>query len=480
MKYKNSYLLNAYCLFLAFIPLAASAQTAVLSDTLRGAMQDGSVSGSILGDFFGDHVAVDNEWLIVGAPREDVDLNGDSDTVDPGERDAGAIYIHRRTDSGAFLHQKIEGEGNNIISSGDRFGAGVTLAGDWLFVGAANDNDFPGVDPIAPNTFSFAGKVYVYKYDAGADTWNLTQKLTSDAPNSSGSFGARTDSSHVELFSFGKNPDARIALIGEVENTSGLAARLHVFREKKGVWKRVQIATSPSGAVGTSFADSVTSIGDLALVPEHGFDFPTDSAQVHVYRIDRNGIIKVKGKLQPVQSLESPSGDADVVLCGTLAFGTGLGAGGDTVAIADPCDSSVAPASGVVHVYRVDDDAPLSFVQTLPHPDPQPFAFFGGTLPTNGKQTISASSEVIVVGSPQSFGFAVLGPQDVYLFGRQNDGTFSETDNLPTPEPPLAIPGFDGYGQSVTLGDDDDLYIGQLGSFFEGGGRVFVYQVDVP
>jgi len=81
---------------------------------------------------------------------------------------------------------------------------------------------------------------------------------------------------------------------------------------------------------------------------------------------------------------------------------------------------------------------------------------------------------VIAVGSPQ-FG----GPlQEVYLFGKQNDGTFSQTDNLPTPDPGLTFPGFDLYGQSVTLGVDDDLYIGQMGAFFEGGGRVFVYEVQ--
>ncbi|MCH8248657.1 MAG: hypothetical protein IH913_03510, partial [Proteobacteria bacterium] len=432
------------------------------------------------GDVVGVHVAVDSNGLIIGAPRENVDLDEDGDTFGLGENDTGAIYIYARTAGGLVFHQKIEGEGDNIFGIGDRFGSGVTLEGNWLFVGAARSSR-PGQ--------VFAGEVFVFKYDADTDLWNLTQKLISDAPDGGG-FGSRTESSKVELFSFGKKPNARIALIGE--DGDGTGGSLHVFREKKGVWTRVQVATSPSGNMGSFFADSVTSIGDLALVPESRFDPTSDPAQVHVYRIDRNGIVKVKGKLHPIQTLMSPSGNKDPMVCNSGRFGHGLGAGGDTVAIADPCDSSAATVSGVVHIYRVNEEeeedkeeediggnkARLSFVQTLANPVPLPFAYFGAAPGFQGKQSISVSSDLIAVGSAQ-FGGAFGGAgllQDVYLFGMQNDGTFSQTDNIPTPEP--GVTGFDAYGLSVTLSGDGELYIGQMGSVFEGGGRVFVYELQ--
>jgi hypothetical protein len=45
-------------------------------------------------------------------------------------------------DSGYFLKNVNSG------SPGDRFGAGIVLQGDVMFVGAANDNNFPGfIDP---------------------------------------------------------------------------------------------------------------------------------------------------------------------------------------------------------------------------------------------------------------------------------------------------------------------------------------------
>ncbi len=117
-------------------------------------------------------------------------------------------------------------------------------------------------------------------------------------------------------------------------------------------------------------------------------------------------------------------------------------------------------------------------MQTLANPAPAPNAFFGGSVQGfNGKQNIAASSDLIAVGSAQ---FLLVGvtPQDVYLYGRQNDGTFSQTDNIQTPEPGMTFPGFDVYGQSVTLSDDDELYIGQMSPVFEGGGRVFVYELQ--
>ena len=107
---KSIFLSGLLCLF---VGASAWGQTAVQIDTLRGAQQDGTVSGSNFGDYFGDHVAVDSDWLIVGAPREDVDLDGNGDTLAAGEADAGAIWIYARTASGPVLHQKIVGEGHN-------------------------------------------------------------------------------------------------------------------------------------------------------------------------------------------------------------------------------------------------------------------------------------------------------------------------------------------------------------------------------
>ncbi len=46
-------------------------------------------------DFFGDHVAADSRWLMVGAARESIDFDGDG--LDPAQGDVqvGALYLLR-------------------------------------------------------------------------------------------------------------------------------------------------------------------------------------------------------------------------------------------------------------------------------------------------------------------------------------------------------------------------------------------------
>ena len=72
--------------------------------SLPAERQRGAQQASGLGDVFGNHVAADGDWLIVGAPREDVDLDGNGDFVGPGKVSAGTVYIYRRTPAGIVLY----------------------------------------------------------------------------------------------------------------------------------------------------------------------------------------------------------------------------------------------------------------------------------------------------------------------------------------------------------------------------------------
>lgn len=117
-------------------------------------------TSSFLGDFFGEHVASNSKWLMVGAPRESVDLDENGLNGAQGDIDVGA---------------------------------GIALQGNVMMVGAANDDNFPGLKDrhrMLPNLpFAFAGHVYVYNYDSGSDQWLLVQKLSSDGPHTGAFFG---------------------------------------------------------------------------------------------------------------------------------------------------------------------------------------------------------------------------------------------------------------------------------------------------
>ncbi len=462
-----------FCLISLFIGVTAHAQMAVLNTTLAGVAQ--------AADFYADHLAADDNWIVVGAPREDFDFAGDGINAAQGDIDPGAVYIYQRTTSGPVLFQKIIGEGNNINpnSPGDRFGSGVVLQGDTLFVGVANDDNFPGlIDPTpAPQgNFFFAGQVYVFNFDTAANQWGLTQKLSSDTPNSFAAFGARTDSAHMELFSFGNGqPDPRIALIGEPENGSGLAPSLHVFKRKKNQnnWARVQTTGPPSGVAGALFADKIQRAGKFALVTESGISAVSDPVAVHAYRINPNGIVAVGGQLAPVQSLQAPGGPINPALCLGI-FGDGMSAANGIAVISDPCDSSAAPQAGAVHIYSVENgnNNPLNLAQTLTSPVPLAGEFFGASF-ANGKQNIATNGQLIGIGSNQ-FGVAIS-PQQVQLYADDGSGFFGLVDSVVSPN--IVVPAFDIYGQAVSLIGNNQLAISQMG-LAGPGGQLFVFDIQ--
>lgn len=472
MKNKNNLLLFLVCVFSIGL---AQAQTAILNSTLSGAAQPG--------EFFADHVTGDENWIIAGAPREDVDFDGDG-IINPalGELDVGAVYIYQRTAAGPVLFQRITGEGNNVVAAtlGDRFGSGVTLLGDTLMVGVGNDDNFPGqIDPI-PNpaqNFFFAGQVYVFNFDANANQWVLIQKLMSNTPNTMAAFGARTDSAHIELFSFGNGqPDPVIALIGEPENGTGLAPALHVFQRKKNqsTWSRIQTVAAPNGPIGSFFADKIQRAGKFALVTEAIIPPPAAPEVVHVYRINPSGVVKVGGQLAPVQTLLPPGGPSNPALCISV-FGDGMSAADGIAVISDPCDSTILPQAGAVHVYSIGNgnNNPLTLTQTLFSPAPLAGEFFGGSF-ANGRQNIATDGNLIAVGTNQ-FGMAVT-PQQVQLFADDGSGNFVMTDSVTSPN--IVVPAFDVYGQAVNFIGDDQLTISQMGLAGPVGGQLFVFDVQ--
>ena len=60
---------------------------------------------------------------------------------------------------------------------------------------------------------------------------------------------------------------------------------------------------------------------------------------------------------------------------------------------------------------------------------------------------------------------------------RQSDGSFSLSVSLPNPVPATNI--FRGFwGESVNLIGSGQMTISRMGNAFEGGGAVFVYDID--
>ena len=114
------------------------------------------------GDNFGISVAISGNYVIVGAHQED----------DAGT-DSGKAYIFRipvPSFSSALLHT-IDNPNGYDTATGDQFGTSVSISGDYAIVGANTEDDINGTD---------SGKAYIYNVTTGALVYTL------DNPNPEG------------------------------------------------------------------------------------------------------------------------------------------------------------------------------------------------------------------------------------------------------------------------------------------------------
>ena len=123
-------------------------------------------SDSSSGILFGEYIAMDGDYLIVGARTH--------------TSAKGAAYVYRRTGTNTWGN-----EARILASDGtqsDEFGVGVGISGDYLIVGSRGDDDG------GSNT----GAAYVYRR-TGTNTWGVEKKITASVSGSEANFGTSVD-----------------------------------------------------------------------------------------------------------------------------------------------------------------------------------------------------------------------------------------------------------------------------------------------
>jgi len=159
-------------------------------------------------DFFGFHVDLEGDRLIVGAHRDDNAMGVD----------AGAAYLFRRTGNDWSLEKKLVsplGEANDV------FGASVTISGDRIVVGAPNGGSFDG------------GAVHVWDLEDG--DWTETAYLEP-----------------TQMFGLLSNFGVRSAIHNDrVFVGSSLGSKVYVFEEgPDGSWTEIELLQGVGGLGG--------------------------------------------------------------------------------------------------------------------------------------------------------------------------------------------------------------------------------------
>ena len=185
----------------------------------------------VMGDKFGTAVALDGQRLAVGAP-DDSDMGSDS----------GAVYMFEHTGSAWTWQRKIV---VNDGSSNDEFGAAVDVSGDRVLIGSPFDDDV-GVD---------SGSAYLFELTT-ARSWSQVAKLITLSGNANDEFGA-----DVSI-------DGDLAVIGSrkhnhVGSESGV---VYIFEPVARAWSETDMLSPETAASGDRFGNAVCVFGERLLV----------------------------------------------------------------------------------------------------------------------------------------------------------------------------------------------------------------------
>lgn len=214
------------------------------------------------GDNFGQDILIHNDWVFIGAPKDDSGENADE----------GSVYVYRRTGDTWNFHSKLVG-GNS--ASGDWFGIAISASGNTLAIGAASDDIGTNVNQ---------GSVYLFELQN--NNWVQSQKIfTLSGGATSDLFGGRILLTDSLLF------------VGNDHSTSpyGLCQNaVYVYSKSNGSWvQRAKIISPDPVDSYESFGYSLLVSGQKLVVGSVFHNTPSnnkDRGAVYVFdRLDTTG-----------------------------------------------------------------------------------------------------------------------------------------------------------------------------------------------
>ena len=243
---------------------------------------------------FGWSVAIDGDYAFVAAIHDDFGT--------------GAVYIFVRSGTSWTLQQKLL---SNDAHTGNQFGRGLSIDGDYLLVGAYYDDD-KGTD---------AGAAYIFT--RSGTTWTQQQKLTA------------SDGGNRDMFGLNLSISGDYAIIGAPgdEDKGTDAGAAYIFTRSGTTWTQ-QKKVLPYGTSET-FGWYVSIGGDYAVV-----GVPNRNLKGAVYIFARSGTSWTQTTLTASDVANNDH------------FGTSVSIDGDYLLVGSPGDDDKGDASGSVYVYR--------------------------------------------------------------------------------------------------------------------------------
>ena len=188
-------------------------------------------SDAATSDRFGQTVAIEGDYVIVGSPKDDTNT--------------GSVYIFKRSGTSWSQQDKITA---NNAGTGDEFGAAIAISGDYVIVGAL----------LEDTGSSNAGAAYIFKKDSGAETWTQQVQLQGSTFDNDYYFGRSVSIS------------GDYAIVGADKDHSGGtdSGAAFIFKKDKDAetWTEQAKLLASDIAANDGFGYSVSISGSIAVV----------------------------------------------------------------------------------------------------------------------------------------------------------------------------------------------------------------------
>jgi hypothetical protein len=396
---------------------AAFATATILNDDVCYHFQDKLLPGDLLqgGEHVGYSVSVDGDWMVVGAPAQDVVA-----------ADAGAAYVFRRSQQGTpddasddlwqWLATLVADDGE----TGDRFGASVTVSGDWVVIGSPGDDD-RGTD---------AGSAYVFH--RSGNKWSQQGKLiASDA--------AENDQFGTSVAVAGNWIAVGAPYRDDAGSNSGA---VYLFGNTGSGWTETHKLAASNETEGDCFGASAAISGDWIVVGAPlGDTGGWDSGSAYIFHFDGENW----WERQALNANDAAYQDS---------FGVSLAIQGGTIVVGALYGDSATPDAGSAYVFCRNDQGTPEYLEddiwdwqaTLAASDAEGDDRFGASVAIDGSTIIVGAPGDEISGSP---GTTAIDAGSAYVFRRA--GTeWLESQKLTAPD---AAEG-DQFGFSVGISAD--------------------------
>ncbi|MEM7658718.1 MAG: LamG-like jellyroll fold domain-containing protein, partial [Bacteroidota bacterium] len=389
-------------LFLGIMNLQAQEWEEIIDTTATDGAAD---------DRYGVSVAISGNYAVVGAFLEDEDENG-LNTMSG----AGAAYILEKVGGDWTEVQKIVASDRAVD---DYFGISVAISGDYLVVGAQNEDE----DAAGLNTLNGAGSAYVFERSGGV--WSEVQKIVPTNRVSSDEFGGEVSISGDYL------------IVGAADhyldennlNTRLQAGAAYIFeRDGGGTWNQVEKLVASDRDSYDFFGRGVAISGDYAIVgapyeDEDAAGGNTQAVAGSVYLFERDG----GGSWNEVQKVVASDRTSDDLYGWSVAISGDYAVVGARQEDEDAAGLNTRSNAGSAYVLERSGGGTWSQVQKIVPSDRFSQDFTGESVAIDGDRLLISSRFHDYDTTGGNF---ITGAGAAFLFERDGGGTWSEVQKL--------------------------------------------------